>query len=127
MISIVEPVILVRVSQAYSKGMSKSDLYDYTRGQWRLSKSRAEKVKFGISVFQGEVVEVYKILEWLPAGTSMDRDNKLINRKQGERIANRFEFIGEIANENIRSKYLNKSVKHLFKQGNSNPIMYLNC
>jgi len=32
MISIVEPVILMRISQAYSKGMSKSDLYDYTRG-----------------------------------------------------------------------------------------------
>jgi hypothetical protein len=127
MISIVEPVILMRISQAYSKGMSKSDLYDYTRGQWRLSKSRAEKAKYGISVFQGEIVEVYKILEWLPAGTSMNRDNKLINRKQGEGIANRFEFIGEIANENIRSKYLNKSVKHLFMQGNSNPIMYLNC
>jgi len=57
----------------------------------------------------------------------MNRDNKLINRKQGEGIAKRFEFIGEIANENIRSKYLNKSVQHLFMQGNSNPIMYLNC
>jgi len=127
MILIEEPVILIRINQAYSKTMHKNDLYDYTRGQWRLSIKRAEKAIYAISIFKGEIVEVYKILKWKNAGSTMNRDNKLIERKANERMAGRFEFVGELAEDIIRNKYISKSVQHLFKQGNSNPIMYLNC
>lgn len=127
MIQIEEPVILIRISQAYSKKMSRNDKYNYTRGQWRLSKKRAENAIYGIAVFKGEIVEVYKIMKWETAGSTMQRDNKLIDRKANERMAGRYEFVGEPAAQTIRDKYINKSVKHLFKQGNSNPIMYLNC
>lgn len=127
MIKIDEAVILIRINQAYSKDMSKQDLYSYTRGQWRLSVKRASKAKLVFSLFKGNIIEVYQIKKWVPAGVSMNRDNRLIDRNPGERISNRYEFIGEVANQEIREKYLNKSLKHLFKKGNSNPIMYVNC
>ena len=107
--------------------MDPTDLFNYTRGQWRLSKKRAKKAKLAFSVFKGKIVEVYQIDSWHLAGTTMDRDNKRIRRNKNERMANRYEFLGTLADEDIREKYLFKSVKHLFKQGNSNPIMYLNC
>ena len=127
MIKIEEAVILIRINQAYSIDMSKQDLYDYTRGQWRLSVKRASKAKLVFSVFKGTIVEVYQIEKWVSAGVSMNRDNELIERKPDERISNRYEFIGEIADKVTREKYLNKSIKPLFKKGNSNPIMYVNC
>jgi hypothetical protein len=39
---------------------------------------------------------------------------------------NRYEFIGNYAEDKIRGKYKYKSVEHYFKRGNANPIMYLN-
>ena len=126
MIKIDEPVILFRINQAYRKTMSEELLYNYTRGQWRLSKKNAEKADFGMAVYKGEIIEVYKILRWEKAGTTMNRNNKLIRRKPNERISNRYEFIGELAPNQIREKYIGRSVKHLFKQGNSNPVMYIN-
>ena len=86
MIKIDEAVILIRINQAYSKDMSKQDLYSYTRGQWRLSVKRASKAKLVFSLFKGNIIEVYQIKKWVPAGVSMNRDNKLIERKTNERI-----------------------------------------
>ena len=122
-----EPAILFRISQAYRTNMSKELLYNYTRGQWRLSKERAESAKYGIAVHDGRIIEIYEIERWEKAGTTMERDNTLIARKPKDRLKNRFEFVGEKANNDVREKYVGKSVKHLFKQGNSNPVMYVNC
>ena len=44
-----------------------------------------------------------------------------------ENIDDRFEFIGILADEELRNKYKYKSVEHYFKKGNANPIMYINC
>ena len=55
---------------------------------------------FGIyskKIFPEFVVEVYKISKWEVAGTTMDRDNKLIERGPYEKLSNRYEFIGEKA------------------------------
>jgi hypothetical protein len=39
----------------------------------------------------------------------------------------RWEFEGEIADKNLRSKYIGKSVQNYLKPGNQNPIKYENC
>jgi hypothetical protein len=127
MIRIEEPVILIRISQAYRDNMDPTILYDYTRGQWRLYKKRAENAEYAFSVYKGEIVEIYKIESWYKAGETLKRDNKLIKRNVGERVSNRYEFKGTLAEEKIREKYIFKSVKEFFKQGNSNPIIYINC
>lgn len=41
-------------------------------------------------------------------------------------ITGRKEFLGRLAEESIRAKYVGKSVNEYFKQGNSNPINYIN-
>jgi len=64
-----EKVILIRINRLYSNGMSACELYEATRGVWRLRKNRVEKVTYAFAVFKGIVKEVYKIQKWHKAGT----------------------------------------------------------
>lgn len=120
-VEIEEKVILIRINQAFRYSMTPIELYDYTRGQWKINQERANNAKYAFAVYEGIIQEVYSILQWLEAGKTFN------TRKEENAIAERFEFIGNIAELEIREKYKFKSVEHYFKKGNANPIMYLNC
>lgn len=126
-VDINEPAILIRISQAFRYSMSDVELYDYTRGQWRLNPERASRAKYAFAVYGGIVQEVYTVLHWYEANQTFNvrKSNENINRKE-DRTEGRYEFIGNIAEEKIRKKYRHKSVEHYFKLGNSNPIRYVN-
>jgi hypothetical protein len=128
-VDIDEKAMLIRISQAFRYSMTDTELYDYTRGQWKLNVERARKAKYALAIYGGIVQEVYEILDWYEAGKtySVRLDNKNINRRKGENLKGRYEFIGNFAPQGIRKKYKFKSVEHYFIKGNKNPIMYLNC
>lgn len=120
--NITEPALIIRINQFYKKGMSSQELYDSTRGVWRVG-ARREKVNIVLSVYGGEVKEIYEVYSWHKAGDTpynKNRDPKTIY------IKNRWEFLGAEAKDYIRNKYIGKSVAHLFKKGAQNPIFYLN-
>lgn len=127
-IDIDEPAILIRISQAFRYSMTPTELYDYTRGLWKLNPERARKAKYGIAVYEGIIQEVYIILDWYEAGMTFGVRQELgtKDRVSAEDLKGRFEFIGNLAPDKIRVKYKFKSVEHYFKKGNSNPIMYAN-
>lgn len=127
-VEIVEPSILIRINQAFRYSMTPMELYDYTRGQWKLNPERARTAKFGLAVYEGIIQEVYEILDWYEAGKtySVRQNNENIKREADERLEGRYEFIGNLASEEIRDKYKYKSVEHYFKRGNANPILYVN-
>lgn len=116
---ITEPSILIRINQKFRYSMSEIELFDNTRGYWKLNPDKANKAKYGFAVYEGIIQEVYTILEWLPAGSTF-------NVRDEEVPPGRYEFIGNIADDEVRSKYRYKSVESYFKRGNSNPIMYVN-
>jgi len=122
-----DPAILIRINQAFRYSMSEVELYDYTRGQWKLNPERAKNAKYGIAVYEGIIQEVYEILNWYQAGStySVRQGNENIKRGASDRLEGRYEFIGNLAPTKIRDKYKFKSVEHYFKHGNSNPIMYV--
>lgn len=128
-VEILEPSILIRINQAFRYSMEEVELYDYTRGQWRIDPERAKSVKYAFAIYKGIIQEVYSVINWFEAGEtySVRRDNKFIEREKEERIEGRYEFIGNIAPSEIRKKYRFKSAEHYFKKGNSNPVMYLNA
>ena len=67
------------------------------------------------------VLEVYEVAEWLPAlSTFMDRTKK----SSPLNVEGRYEFVGKIANEDIRKKFIDKSVKNCFSPGEQNPFKY---
>ncbi len=127
-VNVEEPSILIRISQAFRYSMSEIELYDYTRGQWRLNPEKARNAKYGFSIYQGIIQEVYEIHNWYKAGDTFSarQGNENVERGEFERLAGRYEFIGNLASQELRNKYKYKSVEHYFNKGNSNPIMYLN-
>ena len=124
-IEIDDPVLIVRVNTLYRPSMLPIELYEITRGVWKVSPPRRDRVKYALTVHQGRVKEVYKVNAWHPACSS----NYLWRTQFHEDAAmvGRSEFTGEIANATVRTKYLGKSVAHLFAQGAANPVKYVNC
>lgn len=115
---ITENVIAIKINQAYRENMTELELYEATRGCWKVDVNRAEKAQYAFCIYKGIIKEVYKIIEWLPAGT-IPRPTL----PDAETPADRFEFVGEIA-KNIRDKYIEKSIANLYKKGEANPIKY---
>ena len=83
--------------------------YDSTRQFWKLSERRIKKItdsdellyKYAFTMRGNTVLEVYKILDWFPAGTTAS------TRKLGD-IKNRWEFIGGNISPETEKMYKNK-------------------
>lgn len=116
-IPIDEPSLLIRINQHFRYSTTEMELYDFTRGYWKISSKRAKNAKYAFAIYNGIIQEVCEIKTWLKAGESMTVRGKI------KTIDDRVEFIGNIASETIRAKYKYKSVEDYFKKGNANPIM----
>ncbi len=120
-VEVIESSIFIRINQKFRYSMTEIELYDFTRGQWKISTERANKAKYAFAIYEGIIQEVYTVLFWLEAGKTLN------TRNDTDAAKDRFEFIGNIAEPEIRNKYKYKSVEHYFRRGNANPIMYINC
>lgn len=119
--TISEPALLIRISQMYSPGMSRQALYEATRGVWVIG-PRREKAQYALSVSGGIVREVYEIHSWHPAASTPYKTRPLHDVS----YKGRWEFVGEVAPDSIREKYMDCSVSDYFSKGAANPIMYVN-
>ena len=97
--------------------MSNEELYEATRGIWRLG-SRRENAEYAMAVYQGIVREVYRIERWHPAGT-LSYSTRNTERL---RVTGRWEFEGCVASDDMRNEYIGNYVG----LGGQNPIRYLN-
>jgi len=122
-IKITDPVILIRVNQLYRHGMPAAELYDITRGVWRLDFERARAMKYAFAVYEGVVREVYEVDKWQPAEISgyATRTDLMPEDAKG-----RIEFIGQVAPEAIRQKYLLGDVTAYTKVNLQTPCLYIN-
>jgi len=117
--NITENVLLLRLTKTFRYNMDPMDLYDYTRGIWSLDKARREKVTHAFAVYDGIIQETYNVLQWFEGGTTYtNRVDKEEWKKQ-----ERWEFIGSISEE-MRKKYLYKSVAHYYPPNAQNPVRY---
>lgn len=115
--------LLIRVNKLYRHGMDKVDLYEATRGIWRLGERRTN-VEYAFAIFHGLVREVYQVKSWHPACTLpyQTRDFSGAAAASG-----RWEFEGAIATPEIRERHFGKSVHQYLKHGNQSPTIYVNC
>ena len=113
-----ENIVIIKINKSYRKGMSDLELYDVTRGCWKRKLESVEKAEYAFSVVYGIIKEVYKIDRWFPA----DQINRETIDEVPEHNAGRIAFDGSVAEESIRSKYLEKSVADLFKNGEADPV-----
>ena len=109
--------ILLTINSLYRSDMSKEELYETTRGIWKVGETNRNKVEYALALYQGIVLEVYRIKQWYPAGTL-----KYKTRDSSEfKNSGRWEFSGSIA-QDIRDEYVDFSVG----KAGQNPIRYVN-
>ena len=125
-IKITENVLLIRINQLYQEHMTEEELYEATRGIWKVG-IRRERADYVFSVYKGLVEEVYEIKSWFPACTLPYKTRNMQDAISKVTVEGRWEFEGEIAKDHIRKKYNGKSVKHYLPYGASNPAIYINC
>jgi hypothetical protein len=122
-VDVVHPSLLIRINRLYRYGMGQTELYEATRGIWKLGSKRA-RARYAFSVFHGVVRAVFEIESWHRERTTPYHIRVFDDPtpKPG-----RWEFIGKPAEESIRNQYIGRSVKHYFKQGLQSPVVYVNC
>lgn len=109
---ITENIIVFKLTKSYKENMTETELYDSTRGCWEIDLKRAQRADYAFSVYEDTIKEVYKIKKWIKA-EELQREtfpNEKVPR-------GRHGFEGEIAEKEIRDKYIGKSVENLCKQG----------
>ena len=115
------PALLIRISRLYWHDMTPLELYEATRGTWKLGERR-EGARYAFAVFEGVVREVYEIEAWHRAGTT-----PYAMRDATKLKLDRWELTGRAADESIRSEYVGGSVAAYFRRGQQTPALYVNC
>ena len=113
--------VAININQTYRDDLSSDELYDFTRGVWRLDRDRADNAKYAFSVYDGEILEVYEIQKWARANTTEYVTGREFTDEEKK---TRFEFVGRIANDNVRDKFVGKLLPEKHSQ---NPIRYYKC
>ena len=119
---VTDNIMFIRINKLYRNDMTPLELYEATRGYWKVSLNQAEKVRYALSVYDGMVLEAYEVVGWhLAKSTFMEREDS----RDGETLSDRYEFVGRIADESVRKRYVGKSAAGFFPAGNANPIKYV--
>lgn len=114
--NITDPVISFKINQTYWEGMSSGELYEITRGIWKVG-PRSERARYAFAVYRGEIVEVFEIDHWQEAGATPYE----YRVHDPEVLAVRREFVGRVAPQSVRDKYVGKTI-HTYQT-----INYFNC
>jgi uncharacterized protein len=120
-VTIEDPVLLIRINRLYRHGMSAKELYEATRGVWKVG-PRRERARYALAVFEGVVREIYAIDKWHPAGTL-----EYSTRGEDLSVEGRWEFEGHVASEMLHARYVGGSVAAYLAKGSQSPIRYVNC
>jgi len=118
-IEIVHPALLIRINKLFRYGMTHTELYNATRGIWRVG-ARREDAKYAMAVFEGVIHEVYEIRAWFPAGSTLSSRGDLHD-------SDRWEFVGALAPTKIRNRYRYKAVRSYLPSNSQNPVRYVRC
>ncbi|GGO59184.1 hypothetical protein GCM10010910_01550 [Microbacterium nanhaiense] len=81
------PVIMVKIQKGWRPDANEQQIYDQTRGHWKIASWVRERAQFCLGVAHGVVRGVYRIDEWFPSPVPDD---------EGQ---NRWGFVGSDAPE----------------------------
>ena len=106
-ITITEPAIIIKINKQYKRFMTRQELYQTTRSAWNIGQRGRDIARYAIASYLGLVREVYEIDSWSCVGKR------------------RWEFIGKVADNSVRDKYINQSLdNYRAKKGDRHPIKY---
>lgn len=118
--------VLIKINHMYQYGMTDFEIYEATRSCWRMSMEKAREMDYCFAVYDGMILEVYKIAAWIPCHTTLQGTRETIYDKEiyeKDEKQGRIEFVGNFAEEEIRDKYKGSLVSDWFKF--QNPVYYV--
>jgi hypothetical protein len=121
-VTVVVPSLLVRINRLYRHNMTPHELYEATRGVWRVG-SRCAKARIRVRCIRRCHSRVYEIDSWHPAATTP------YSTQDAEKLARegRRELLGRVADPAVRDVYVRGSIADHFRQGLQSPVVYVNC
>lgn len=111
--ALTDAVVIININKKYKDTKNKAiSVYEATKEAWVIGEKKRSEVKYALAEFQGIIIGVYEILNWYSAQT----ENNINNKRWG--------FNGKEASEEIKKKYINKSILYAKKRGAANPIRF---
>ena len=111
LIELIHAVVIININKKYIRAKGTKYIYSAVKEAWIISDKKRAMINFALAEYQGIIIEVFKINNWYPIQTT-------------DKKGNRWGFDGEIAQEEIRKLYINKSVAHTKKKGAAFPLKY---
>ena len=102
---------LAFVINYFKQEFSPIELYEYTRGFW-YNPPTDQNIKYAYATNNRIIKEVYEISHWVKAGTQPN----FVRKIEGKSLSKKKEFIGKIADEDIRRLYVGEIIKCKFLQ-----------
>lgn len=102
--------VIININNGYKKAKGSKDFYQVTKESWVISDKRIPTLKYVLSEYSGFIVEIFEV--------GVNGWYEIIDHNGRKRWG----FDGVVAREEIRSRYLNRSIKK--KKGAANPITY---
>lgn len=102
---------VVPIRHTYKRyGDDEAALYESTRGAWDFKPEKAEQIEYLAGVVEKRIVYVMSVAAWLPANSTQ----YFINT--APKAANRIEFIGKTAPQEVQDLYLGKRLSTTIQQ-----------
>jgi len=100
-----DDLLLININKKFERKMSSDEIFEATKGNWKIKIENANKYKIVCAVFRGIIREVFAVDGWHES------------KEKGRRY-----FKGKAANEKVRKRYQYKDVSDFQSQ---NPIRYI--
>lgn len=111
--------ILININKKYKRGKGVVNIYEATKETWTIDKKKLPTLEYVLSEYKGLVVEVFIIKDWYEKERGyLPKAKKKDEKKIG------YGFILDVAPDEIRNKYINKSIAHTKKRGAASAIRY---
>ena len=118
--SISNDCVIININGQYNRCMGPAGIYQATKECWRMNANRVKNIKYVLSEYRGLIIEVFEVDDWYT------KDRQFVKGKKAGQMYKGWGFNGRVAPDPIRNQYINKSIAHLKKQGQANPITYSN-
>jgi len=111
--------ILININKKYERGSGENAIYNATKETWTINKLKLKNLKYVLSEYRGLIVEVFEVENWY----EKERGYTPKSKKYGQTKIG-YGFKGKVANDQIRDRYINKSIAHTKKKGAASAIRY---
>lgn len=107
--------MIININARYTRAMGYDGIFEATHETWRINKNKVKQIQYVLSEYRGLIIEVFEVEEWYQKERPTNKHDSLYLG---------WGFKGHRAPDEIRNKYINKSIAHKKRKGMSYPIRY---